>query len=263
MKLIKIAITTLSSVILAACASGPSDNLSLVGNEINQESSKSGSFTQPLKIDQYKPGCSGECPKFVVDSLIFPGKPKLSKLVDYALTEMTWIDKKKPAPYLNLQELQQYFWQTAATRDEIDLIARARFRTNKLTVVELNAGQYITGMAHGITGNQFINWDNATEKVVTLDKMLKPNARQQFTEQLKKAHANWLQSHTKAIDDPANFSRMWPFVASDNVGLTDTGLVIKYQPYEIAPYSFGQPELKIPYKDLKNILKDKYLPDNI
>jgi hypothetical protein len=44
------------------------------------------------------------------------------------------------------------------------------------------------------------------------------------------------------------------------VALTDTGIVVKYQPYEIAPYSSGQPELLIPYSELKGILRPEYLP---
>jgi len=37
-------------------------------------------------------------------------------------------------------------------------------------------------------------------------------------------------------------------------------MVIKYDSYQIAPYSAGQPELLIPYEALKGILRPEYLP---
>jgi hypothetical protein len=249
-----------AALLLAACASGPSGNLSLVPAELNAQTQKEGLFSQPVQWSQKRPGCRGECPTMTVDSLAFPGHRNLTTLVDHALALMTWLDDAQPAPYGTIAELRDYFWKTAGPRDQIQLNARTRYRNAHLTVVELQASQYRTGMAHEITGSQFINWRNDLQKAVTLDGLLAPGARDAFDAALREAHARWLKTSPDAREDPENFNRMWPFVASDNVALTDTGVVVKYQPYEIAPYSAGQPELLIPYARLRGILRPEYLP---
>ena len=247
-------------LVLAGCASGPQDNLSLIPARLDQQTQKEGLFSQPVKWTAERPGCSGECPKLVVDSLAFPGHPRLTALVDHALAAMTWVDTQRPAPYDSVEPYRDYFWKTAAPRDETDLSARTRYRNADLTVVELNVGQYRTGMAHGLSGSQFLNWDNRTDKALAIDSLLAPGARPAFDEALRQAHARWLQQHRDAAPDTDNFTRMWPFVPSDNIALTDEGVVVKYQPYEIAPYAWGQPELLIPYPALKGILRPRYLP---
>ncbi|CAM5791391.1 RsiV family protein [Castellaniella caeni] len=249
-----------STLLLGACASGPKDTLSLIPEQLDQQTSQQGLFAQPVQWTRTRPGCSGTCPKIVMHSLAFPGHPRLTTLVEHALVSMTWLDTKSPAPYDTLPEYESYFWKTAGARDETDLIAKTRYRNQRLTVVELTVGQYQTGMAHGMSGTQFLNWDNRAEKALTIDNLLAPGARPAFDAALREAHTQWLQSNPAVRDDPNDFSRMWPFVSSDNVALTDQGIVVKYQPYEIAPYAWGQPELLIPYPRLRGVLRPQFLP---
>ncbi|MER1967175.1 RsiV family protein [Castellaniella sp. GW247-6E4] len=247
------------ALLLAACAT-PSDRISLIPSELDQQTSKDGLFTQKVAWTHTRPGCKGECPKLVVDSLAFPGHRMLTELVDHALVTMTWLDQDEPVPYFTIAEYEPYFWKTAGPRDETWLQARTRYRNRHITVVELNAGQYRTGMAHGISGIQFLNWDNDTRKALALDDLLAPGARPAFDEALRRAHARWLQDNPAAREDPQNYSRLWPFRATDNVAITDLGVVAKYQSYQIAPYSSGHPELLIPYAELRGILRPRYLP---
>ena len=245
---------------LAGCASGPQDNLSLVPAQLDQQTRQDGLFTQPVKWTREQPGCSGECPTLTVDSLAFPGHPRLTTLIDHALAAMTWVDTQTTAPYDTLAGFEAWYWKTAGSRDQIQLTARTRYRNERLTVVELDAGQYRTGMAHGMSGSQLLNWDNAAEKALTIDNLLVPGARPAFDAALRTVHGQWLDQHAESFDDRETFDRMWPFAPSDNVGLTDLGLLVKYQPYEIAPYAWGQPELLIPYDQLRGILRPQYLP---
>ncbi|MGB7525342.1 MAG: RsiV family protein [Castellaniella sp.] len=247
-------------LVLGGCASGPQDNLSLVPAQLDQQTSREGLFTQPVKWSRTRPGCQGECPKLTVDSLAFPGHPRLTGLIDHALAAMTWVDAQSAAPYDTLDSFEAYYWKTAESRDEVQLSARTRYRNERLTVVELDAGQYRTGMAHGMAGSQLLNWDNTAEKALTIDNLLAPGARPAFDAALRAEHARWLDQHADAIDNRDNFNRMWPFAPSDNVGLTDLGVLVKYQPYEIAPYAWGQPELLIPYDRLRDILRPQFLP---
>ncbi len=44
------------------------------------------------------------------------------------------------------------------------------------------------------------------------------------------------------------------------LALTREGMTVKYDAYTIAPYSYGEPELRIPYKDLVGILRPEFIP---
>lgn len=259
---IRLGATLLGGALLLGACAGPSEQISLIPAALDQQTSRDGLFSQKLNWTHTRPGCKGECPKLVVDSLVFPGHQKLSELVDHALVVMTWLDQDEPIPYLSIAEYEPYFWRTAGPRDETWLQARARYRNPHITVIELDASQYRTGMAHGISGTQFLNWDNAAGKVLSLDDVLAPGARPAFDEALRQTHAHWLQTNPAAQADPLNYNRLWPFRSTDNFALTDLGLVLKYQSYQIAPYSSGHPELLIPYAQLHGILRPLYLPQS-
>lgn len=246
--------------LLAACAGTPRSDISLIPTQTDAVSSKDGLFVQPVKWMRSKPGCKGECPELSVDSLVFPGVPRLTELVDHALAMMTGVGDERVPPYSTIAEFEAYYWQTAAPRDEVNLAAKTRYRNHHLTVIELNSGQYFTGAAHGLTATQFLNWDNMTGKVLGLEQLLIPGAYPRYVQALERAHGRWLQKLPEAQDDILTWQRLWPFQATQNIALTDQGLVAKYDSYEIAPYSSGQPELLIPYTNLAGILKPEYLP---
>lgn len=246
--------------LLLACATGPSGDISMIPAQVEEQTSKKGLFTQPIKWQHTKPGCKGECPSITLDSVIFPGIPRLTELVDHALSVMTGIDDGTTPPYSTIAGYEDYFWQTAAARDSTVLGAKARYRNQHLTVIELTSWQYFTGSAHGLSATQFLNWHNETQQVVGLAQILKSGQHNAYINALKAVHTNWLNSQPDLITDASAYLRMWPFQPSDNVGFTDQGLVVKYDSYQIAPYSSGQPELLIPYSQLAGIVRPEYLP---
>lgn len=250
-----------SLLVLAGCASGPAQNISLIpAGQVASQTEKAGLFTQPVKYERTRPGCKGDCPKLVVDSIMFPGHAKLSALVDHALATMTGIGEAPTPPYTTIAEFEDYFWKTAASRDEVILSAKTRYRSQGLTVIELTTGQYFTGAAHGITATQFLNWDNQAEKVLGLANVLRPGQYDAYVAALQAAHTEWLETQPDYKNDPDGYLRLWPFQPTDNFALTDMGLVAKYGSYELAPYSSGLPELLVPYAKLQGILRSEYLP---
>lgn len=251
------------SLLLAGCASGPADNISLIpGDQVATQTAKDGLFTQPVEWKKTKPGCDGNCPSIEVKSLAFPGVPILTRLVDHALAIMTGVSATSAPPYTTLAEFEQYFWQTAAPRDAVFLSARTRYMNRNLSVIELNSQQRITGAAHGITATQFLNWDNNTGKVLGIRNVLVAGQYDAYLRALRQAHQQWLETQPDAKGDPEAYLHMWPFQPSDNFAFTDQGLVVKYDAYAIAPYAAGLPELTIPYEQLKGILKPEYLPSD-
>lgn len=248
-------------LVLAGCASGPTENITRIpANQVTSQTEKDGLFTQPLKYKRDKPGCEGDCPKLTVDSIVFPGHGKLTELIDFALATMTGVNAESQPSYNTIAGFQNYFWQTAAPRDEVVLTAKTRYRSQGLTVIELDSWQYFTGSAHGISATQFLNWDNPQEKVLGIANVLVAGQYDAYVAALRNAHAQWLPTQDAYNDDPDAYLRLWPFQPSDNFALTDSGLVVKYGSYELAPYSSGQPELHIPYSALQGILRPEFLP---
>ncbi len=257
---VRLALTIIAASVLTACASGPSDNISLIPAETGEQTSKDGLFTQAVKWEHKKPGCEGDCPTVKLDSIVFPGIARLTELVDHALAVMTGVGSSGAPPYATIKEYEAYFWKTAAPRDSTLLAAKTRYRNKYLTVVELNTWQYFTGAAHGISATQFLNWDNATGKVLGLANVLENGKQDAYLAALKEVHAQWLATNPDAMNDPAAYNRLWPFQASSNFAFTDGGLLVKYDSYQIAPYSSGQPELLIPYSRLRGILRPEFIP---
>lgn len=246
------------TALLAACAS-PQSTISLIPDKTVDITSKDGLFTQPLVFKKTKPGCKGQCPSIQVDSLIFPGNRALTQFVDQQLASMTQFDGTYQASP-TVDAFIQTYWEQAGPRDEVVLAAKTRYRNQALTIIELTAWQYLTGAAHGMGEVRFINWDNQRNQALAFDQIVPANKVGAFVHELQLAHEAWLDTQESAQEDREAYLRLWPFQPSDNIALTDAGLVVKYNSYEIAPYSSGQPELLIPYPRLKSVLAPAYLP---
>ena len=249
--------------LLAGCASAPSDTISLPSatpQPTTTETQVGNLAVEKIQWQGTKPGCEGQCPRVDIDSVAFPGIPKLTELVDHVLAYMTGVDPDRPRPYRTLAEYTQYFWQTAQSRDATIFKASVKAVVGNIVAVELHTGQYLTGAAHGIPATQYLNWQRDQSRVLALDESLQPGARPAFVQALQRAHTAWLAQNEDARRDPAAYNRMWPFQESDNFAFTPEGMVIKYDAYSIAPYSHGEPELLIPYAELQGILRPEFLP---
>lgn len=256
---LRLGFITFSAALLTACAT-PSKEASLIPAQTADITRKDGVFTQPLKVDLNKPGCKGECPHLYIDSLIFPGNRKFTEYVDKQLTQMLQSDEKNAPTFQNIQDFTDYYWQYAAPRDEVILSARTRYRNKNLTTLELGTWSYTTGGAHGNTETRLLNWDNQRNLPIPFSEIIKPTQEQAFNQRLQKAHQEWLKTQDTYLENPEQYNRLWPFQSSQNIGLTDLGVVVKYNSYEIAPYSSGQPEVLIPYQQLQGVLQPQYLP---
>ncbi len=244
---------------VAACSTVATQEGSLIPDQTNQVSSQDGAFTQAQKYMRNKPACQTNCPRFGMDSLVFPGRPALTQAAQQALIAQASADLGLKN-IQSLEQLEQAYWNQAGSRDELLLASRTPYRNAALTVVELSSYYYPTSAAHGMTQIQYLNWDNRENRAISLKDMLVPGQQNAFDALLRQAHQVWLQSSEDAQQDPNGFVRMWPFKPSNNVGFSDQGLLVKYNSYEIAPYSAGQPTLLIPYQQLRTVLRPAYLP---
>lgn len=124
-----------------------------------------------------------------------------------------------------------------------------------LELFEVRSYLYLGG-AHGMPYTEYVMLDSNNKRRLTLDNLLIAAAKPKFEVLVYDAYKNWIKDHS---DDVAEYEKSWPFSMTDNVALSDQGVVLKYQSYAIAPYAYGQPELVIPYNKLAGILRPQYL----
>ena len=191
--------------------------------------------------------------------LTFVGFDRFNAFLEQALISLALLDSSQDTVFRNLAELESYFFGVAKAKDEIALSASVRYTADDVVVVQLDSYIY-TGGAHGVSSTQYINWLPKTDKLLTLEAMLVPGKMAAFEAALKKQHTLWLKKNPLAKENPAGYLKLWPFEPSDNAALFENGVAVTYDPYRIAPYSFGKPTIYIPYRELKGILRPELLP---
>ena len=213
-----------------------------------------------ISVTRTKPDCKGsECPVIKVKRLSFSGRARFNAFLDQTMATMVQMDSNQAQSFKSFNEFAEYFWQVAKPRDEVVVEASVKRGDEDLVVIQIDS--YIfTGGAHGLSTTQYINWLPQSDRLLSLETMLLPNKMPAFQNQLKKQHDEWLRQNREAIQNPTSYRKKWPFIQNDNAALLKEGVAITYDPYSIAPYSFGRPTLIVPYKDLKGILRPELLP---
>lgn len=205
--------------------------------------------------EQRPQGCQGEdCPLVNIDTLTFTDEPELNSLIDARLRRMTINGPDDRLPD-SLKGYQQQFLRTAEPGWSSYLQAKLREQHDGLLVVELSSYLY-TGGAHGMPGRGFINFDRETNRAVGLQDMLVPGKEGAFWRLAEQAHQRWLAENDLAGD--TQFQQNWPFRETSHIALLKDGVLLKYDVYSLAPYSFGHPELLIPREALTGVLAPAY-----
>jgi len=212
-----------------------------------------------LTLKKTKPGCKGsECPVLNFKRLTFTGYDRFNGFLEQTLLSLALVETNRDQVFRDLTELEVYYFKTAKPRDEIALASSVKYMSEEVVVIQLDSFIF-TGGAHGISTTQYLNWLPKTDRLLTLEAMLMPGKAPAFEEALKKQHALWLKKNPLAKEDPDSYNKMWPFEPSDNIALLENGLAVTYDPYRLAPYSFGKPTIYIPYRELKGILRPELL----
>jgi len=200
------------------------------------------------------------CAELSVERVSFVDHERFNAFVDQALASMAWQSQSAVSPYQGLSGLSQYFRESAKAGEQLSLKTTVVRHSPAVVVLLLNQYRF-EGGAHGESSGQYINWLLPQDRVVSLESMLLPGAMPAYTDVLKQAHTSWIASQVKAgsIEDAASFAQQWPFVPSDNAALMLDGLSVSYPRYAIAPGFFGEPDLSIPYAQLRGIIKPEIL----
>lgn len=142
-----------------------------------------------------------------------------------------------------------YPYRTCSVYTEYEV----RINDNKTMSIPVTYYQY-TGGAHGYSYKETVNLDLENEKELQLKDLFDGSK-----DYLSVLTDLILKQMEKAKDDLFP-DTLTSFRASDDLKfyLTDDGMVVYFDPYEVAPYVAGIVEFEIPYESLKDVLKENY-----
>ena len=174
-------------------------------------------------------------------------------------TNQKWIDdyfmnrlkKSEPNAFANLADQPVQVPEGEPASSQSTRYVRYLGQNYNLATFALQTYSYSAGAAHGMHHQEFVVFDLANKKHITVPELIQPNSEKQLVEALYNANQTWLDEHHITKDK---------LQLSDNFYYGADGIVFVYAVYELASYAEGMSELTLPYFDAKQFIKPAYLP---
>ncbi|EAR03021.1 DUF3298 and DUF4163 domain-containing protein [Maribacter sp. HTCC2170] len=211
-----------------------------------------------------------ECPKITIDIPNALDQSKLSTTINTVLEEeliflLVFDDELEAATLPEaIQSFKNGFTALKKRYPDESAIWEAKISgevsyEDKNTITIALDSYLFTGGAHGYTSKRFLNFDK--RKGIELENWELFKDKDHF---LKFAEAKFRIQEGIPQDDPINSTGFMferdEFHLPENMGLTDQGLVLLYNQYEVASFADGAIELQLPPNEVKNYLKRKLVP---
>ena len=211
-----------------------------------------------------------DCPAVSIAIPKVLGSAKISKTINTALDEelisllsfddeiaVTSLDdalKSFKNGYLELQEL----YDDEPTGWEAKIQGSISYEDTDFISIILDSYLF-TGGAHGYTSKRFLNFDK--KKGIELENAELFKSAEDF-----RAFAEEIFRQKEGIpkDKPINYTGFMfeqdSFYLPENIGFTEDGLKLLYNPYEVGSYADGPIELILPHSEIKKYLSRKQKP---
>lgn len=126
--------------------------------------------------------------------------------------------------------------------------------------VQLRIDQF-TGGAHPNSYRVYLNLRPQTGELLDLNAVMKEGAMPQLAGLAEKHFREVRKLAPDADLKQAGFEfKDDRFALTENFGMTPDALVLYYNNYDIAAYYFGPTEVKIPYSEIRDLVKPEFLP---
>ncbi|MCF7801586.1 MAG: DUF3298 and DUF4163 domain-containing protein [Candidatus Marinimicrobia bacterium] len=137
-----------------------------------------------------------------------------------------------------------------------ELIRRVEVLLNLPEVISLKSMEYaFTGGAHGMSATRLASYRTETGEKIKLSDILLPDFDQQLqTIGEKSFRRQWEIPADQDLDEAGFWFEKNQFRLSNNYAVTSNGLIFLYNPYEVAPYSFGTLELVVEFSEIRDLL---------
>ena len=174
-------------------------------------------------------------------------------------TQQKWIDdyflnrikKAEPTAFSKVPDQKVKIPANQPSRSESSIYVRFVGQNYNLATFAIQSYSYSAGAAHGMSHQEFVIFDLATHKHITVNDLIRPNMNQKLRDELYATNQNWLENHNIKKDK---------LQLSDNFYYGVNGIVFVYPLYELASYAEGMSELTLPYYAAKPFIKAEYLP---
>ena len=128
-----------------------------------------------------------------------------------------------------------------------------------LVTVSLATGSY-TGGAHGMESIGYYVFDAATGRRLTLEDIMVQGYQSRLDALIER---RFRQDKGLKPGEPLNGDNGGLFDNvirhNDNFAITDSGITFLYNPYEIAPYVFGQIAIELKWAEIRTLVKRQYI----
>ena len=126
-------------------------------------------------------------------------------------------------------------------------------RSNLFTI--LLTSYSFTGGAHGNQRKIYLNFNPKTGDLLTAAQLINMDSIAVLAKRAEEIFRTQIGvSPTSSLEEAGYWFQNNTFSLSQNIGITDKGLVIHYGSYEIAPYAMGPTDIIIPLEECKNWL---------
>ena len=135
---------------------------------------------------------------------------------------------------------------------EASIVAVIAYENEDLLTIKMNS--YIfTGGAHGYGSTRFLNFDKKSGIELNRKDLFKNHGNfVDFAEKLFREQQNIPSD--QSINSTGLMFELDEFYLPENIGFTESGLNLLYNPYEIASYADGTIEMVIPYEEIQKFL---------
>lgn len=193
------------------------------------------------------------------------GKNKLVESINTALKEdiIAWLNFDEESNAQNIEEAIKAFisdYKDLSTKYpeesmpwEATINGDITFENKNVLTIKLDSYLF-TGGAHGLSTVNYLNFDQINgSELERKDLFISEDDFTVLAETLFRKQENI------PIEVGINYTGFMfeteNFYLPDNIGYTDNGLLLLYEPYEIASYADGPIELLIPYSEANKFLK--------
>lgn len=192
------------------------------------------------------------------------GNTKLSKTINQnienAIVETISTAKTKSDLKTLLKDFNKEFLEFKKDFDEasepvweLDVETELVYQSEAVLTIVISTYEF-KGGAHGNDQIKFLNLDAKTGTILTLDDFIENKGEFITLAQTHFKKASELKDDTLNMED---FFFGKPFQLPENIGYSDDGLVLLYNPYEVVSYDQGYFEFVIPFEAVDSYLKIK------
>jgi len=193
--------------------------------------------------------------------------PELRTLIETEVSHALYAPLDSDEPQLNsgqlMSELTQRYEEftqpgfTDAPIDwEITRSATILYQNPEVLTIDVRSEGFVGG-AHGFNDRQLLAYDLKKGKRLTLSEMIEPSSEKLFHQLVETQfrRAREVPAH-ETLSDAGYFVKPGEAMpVPENFGVTPGGLVVQYNPYEIAPYAFGPTEIVVPLEALQGVVR--------